>query len=83
MIGSLNIYPGTPAFVSHVPPVWYADTTVSYELGEHLNLFVGINNIGDKQPPVLGTTLVGDANVDVSLYDVQGRRYFVGLTLKL
>lgn len=83
MIGSLNIYPGTPAFVAHVPPVWYADTTVSYEFGDHLNFFVGINNIGDKQPPVLGTTLVGDANVDVSLYDVQGRRYFVGLTLKL
>ncbi|MBS0416155.1 MAG: TonB-dependent receptor [Proteobacteria bacterium] len=83
MIGGLDVYPGTAAFVKHVPPVWYVDTTFGVDLGEHVNLFAGIDNLANKQPPILGTTFVGDANVDVSLYDVQGRRYFAGVTLKL
>ena len=83
MIGGLDVYPGTAAFVKHVPPVWYVDTTFGVDLGEHVNLFAGIDNLANKQPPVLSTTFVGDANVDVSLYDVQGRRYFAGVTLKL
>jgi iron complex outermembrane recepter protein len=83
MIGGLNVYPGTPAYVTHVPPVWYADTTFGYDVGDHLNFYIGIDNLGDKQPPLIGTQFVGDANVDVSLYDLQGRRYFVGMTLKL
>ena len=36
----------------------------------------------DRQPPILGTTLVGDANTDVSLYDTLGRRYFIGARMK-
>jgi iron complex outermembrane receptor protein len=83
MIGGLDVYPGTAAFVKHVPPVWYVDTTFGVDLGDRVNLFAGIDNLADKQPPVLSTTFVGDANVDVSLYDVQGRRYFAGVTLKL
>jgi iron complex outermembrane recepter protein len=83
MIGGLDVYPGTAAFVKHVPPVWYVDTTFGVDLGEHVNLFAGIDNLANKQPPILSTTFVGDANVDVSLYDVQGRRFFAGVTLKL
>jgi iron complex outermembrane recepter protein len=83
MIGALNVYPGTAAYVSHVPPVWYVDTTFGFDVSKNMNVYVGIDNLGDKQPPILGTQFVGDANVDVSLYDVQGRRYFAGVTLKL
>jgi outer membrane receptor protein involved in Fe transport len=83
MIGALNVYPGTAAYVSHVSPVWYLDSTFGFDVNKHLNFYVGIDNLTDKQPPLIGTTFVGDANVDVSLYDVQGRRYFAGVTLKL
>jgi outer membrane receptor protein involved in Fe transport len=65
-----------------VPAVWYFDSTLSFDAGKHMNFFIGVDNLTDKQPPILGTTLVGDANVDVSLYDVAGRRFFVGGTLK-
>lgn len=82
MIGPLNVYPGVAAFVSHVPAVWYEDASLSLDVGKHVNLMIGVDNIADKQPPILGTTFVGDANVDVSLYDVEGRRYFVGATVK-
>src|SRR5262249_24517020 len=82
MIGSLDVYPGTAAYISHVPAVWYVDTNFGFDVNDHLNFFFGVNNLGDKQPPVIGTTFVGDANVDVSLYDLQGRRYYAGVTLK-
>ncbi|MFT3977987.1 MAG: TonB-dependent receptor [Sphingomonas bacterium] len=81
-VGSLNAYPGVKAYVTHVPAVWYFDTALTFDVDKRLRFMVGVNNIGDKAPPILGTTFVGDANVDVSLYDVQGRRYFVGATLK-
>ena len=82
MIGSLKAYQGVQATVMKVPAVWYEDASLSVDAGKHMNFFVGVDNISDKQPPVLGTTFVGDANVDVSLYDVAGRRFFVGATLK-
>ncbi|WP_447757899.1 TonB-dependent receptor domain-containing protein [Sphingopyxis fribergensis] len=82
MIGALDVFPGTAAFVNHVPAVWYVDTMLSADVMDELRVFMGVNNVGNRKPPVLGTTFVGDANVDVSLFDVAGRRYFVGATLK-
>jgi outer membrane receptor protein involved in Fe transport len=82
MIGGLDLYPTAVAYKTHVPAVWYVDSTVTFDIGKKLTLFAGVNNIADKQPPILGTTLVGDANVDVSLYDVAGRRYFVGASVR-
>jgi outer membrane receptor protein involved in Fe transport len=52
------------------------------ELSKSFTFFAGVNNLFDKMPPILGTTFVGDANVDVSLYDTLGRRYFAGLRVK-
>ena len=47
-----------------------------------LQLFGGVDNLFDRDPPLLGTALAGDANTDVGVYDVLGRRYFVGVRLK-
>jgi outer membrane receptor protein involved in Fe transport len=44
-----------------------------------MELFGGVDNLLDRDPPVLGTALAGDANTDVGVYDVLGRRYFLGL----
>jgi iron complex outermembrane receptor protein len=82
MIGGLDLYPTAVAYVTHVKPVWYVDSTISYDIGKHFSMVMGVNNLTDKQPPLFGTTLVGDANTDVSLYDVAGRRYFVGVSVK-
>lgn len=82
MIGSLDAYPGTLAYVSHVPAVWYVDSTLIFDVRRNMSAFFGVNNIANRKPPILGTTFVGDANVDVSLYDVAGRRFFTGVTLK-
>ncbi|HBK45890.1 MAG TPA: TonB-dependent receptor [Xanthomonadaceae bacterium] len=82
MIDKFELYPGITAAVSESPRVWYFDANASYDLNGHLEIFGGIDNIGDRQPPILGTALAGDANTDVSLYDVLGRRYFLGVRVK-
>jgi hypothetical protein len=37
----------------------------------------------DEEPPIFGFSIAGDANVDISLYDVLGRRYFGGFRVTL
>jgi outer membrane receptor protein involved in Fe transport len=84
MIGGLDAYktvrPNT--IIKSAPAVWYFDLTTNVELSKNFTFFAGVNNLFDKMPPILGTTFVGDANVDVSLYDTLGRRYFAGLRVK-
>jgi iron complex outermembrane receptor protein len=59
--------------------VTYVDFSTTVQVGEKLELFGGIDNAFDEQPPLLTSSWGGDANTDVTLYDVIGRRYFVGL----
>ena len=59
--------------------ITYVDFATTVQLGEKLELFGGIDNAFDEQPPLLTSSWGGDANTDVTLYDVIGRRYFVGL----
>ena len=82
MIGEFELTPGTTAAVERSPRAWYFDANASYDINEHLQVFAGIDNIADRQPPILGTALAGDANTDVSLYDVLGRRYFFGARVR-
>ena len=71
-----NIAASTPVVADSVT---YVDLATTVALGEKLELFGGIDNAFDEQPPLLTSSWGGDANTDVTLYDVIGRRYFVGL----
>ncbi|MCD9005885.1 TonB-dependent receptor [Luteimonas sp. XNQY3] len=82
MIDKFDLRPGITAAVAESPRQWYFDTNVSYDFTDRLQLFAGIDNVFDRQPPILGTALAGDANTDVGVYDVLGRRYFFGARLK-
>jgi outer membrane receptor protein involved in Fe transport len=59
--------------------VTYVDFATTVQVGESVELFGGIDNAFDEQPPLLTSSWGGDANTDVTLYDVIGRRYFVGV----
>jgi len=78
MIGEFNLYPGATAAVQRASPEWYLDAAATVRLREHFELFGGIDNLFDNKPPILGTALAGDANTDPSLWDVIGRRFFIG-----
>ncbi len=62
-----------------VDSITYVDLSTSVKIGEGIELYGGVDNLFDESPPLLTSSWGGDANTDVTLYDVIGRRYFVGL----
>ena len=74
-------------FISHVddffaggqaaPNYSYYDIDGSWKINDMFEIRGGVNNVGDKQPPLYTSQI--EANTDPSTYDVLGRRYFVGV----
>lgn len=80
-IPEVDLVPGAGNVVTSADAVNYFDLNASYNFTDRLQLNLGIDNITDEEPPVLGFSLAGDANVDISLYDVLGRRFYGGLRM--
>ena len=59
----------------------YFDLALSADVGEKLTLTAGVNNLFDKQPPVLGAQ-AEQANTLPSFFDVLGRDFFVGANFR-
>jgi len=59
--------------------VTYVDLVGQYDFNEQFEIYVGVDNAFDEDPPLLTSSWGGDANTDVTMYDVIGRRYFMGL----
>lgn len=83
IIPGLDLFPGAGNVVESTSGVNYIDLSADYVINDTITLFAGIDNLTDDQPPVVGFSLAGDANVDISLYDVLGRRYFAGIRVRL
>jgi outer membrane receptor protein involved in Fe transport len=64
-----NAQVGVPAY-----SLW--DLFATARFGEHLEIRGGVNNLFDKEPPFVASSQTG---IDVALYDVIGRTYYVGL----
>jgi outer membrane receptor protein involved in Fe transport len=74
----------TPEAASiHSGAVTYHNASIGYNI-EPINTFVslGVDNIFDKQPPLLYLNNVLNANTDVSTYDLLGRYYHASVTVK-
>lgn len=56
----------------------YFDLTSRWQVNDKFEFRFGVLNIADKQPPVW----TGEGATDLALYDVLGRRFFVGAHLK-
>ncbi len=50
----------------------YFDLTAAYEFNENVNITAGVNNVFDKTPPIVGSTLAFNANSPQG-YDQLGR----------
>ncbi|MCY7338838.1 MAG: TonB-dependent receptor, partial [Sphingomonas bacterium] len=57
------------------------DLTFGFEVNENLNFALGVNNIFDKKPPILGDN-AEQANTYPGVYDVLGRDFFISAGLK-
>jgi outer membrane receptor protein involved in Fe transport len=64
----------------------YNDARVSYSFSERINAFLGVNNLFDRQPCLLGQlTKHGDVgiNTNPSVYDIDGRAFYIGFNARL
>jgi outer membrane receptor protein involved in Fe transport len=85
-----GLTPGPQYFYDapHIPAVFYTDLTFAYTLksfGGDFNLFLTVNNLFDKQPPVVpvSTAFPGGAYSSlINIYDVIGRAFTLGVRFK-
>jgi outer membrane receptor protein involved in Fe transport len=69
--------------VLHFASTAYSNLSLGYNI-EPINTFVqvGIDNVFDRQPPILYQNNVLNANTDVTTYDTIGRFYRASVTVK-
>ena len=86
---SSNVNLSNPANVfpvdSHISAYDYFDLEGGFTPAPHLNLRLGVNNLADRKPPVVGFTanpLLVNGNMVAGMYDNLGRYLFLALTLK-
>jgi iron complex outermembrane receptor protein len=63
----------------------YVDLTVNYRFeatGSDIELYAGVNNLFDNDPPVVPSDFVVTQATNVNLYDTIGRYFFVGARAK-
>lgn len=71
---------GYPKIGAHT----YHNLRVGYQFGKNLELYGGITNLTDKQPPFFASGTSGTQALDTvpGYYDVFGRSYFVGAKMR-
>ena len=79
-------------FNEHLPAQNYIDLTLTARIGDHYNFRLGVNNIFDREPPIVGANgastvinacaaVVCSGNTYPQVYDALGRYIFAGVTL--
>ena len=61
----------------------YFDLTLEGRVGERWRLRLGVDNLFDTQPPLIGSGSFAAANTDPRTYDILGRRFVFSLTASL
>jgi outer membrane receptor protein involved in Fe transport len=65
-----------------LPGYNYIDLSGSYSLTKMVSLSFGINNLFDKEPPLVGDGLAATSNVPAGGYDQVGRYLFANVNVK-
>jgi iron complex outermembrane receptor protein len=75
---------GTPDPDIKIPRIYYLSGTVGYTVKPtNTKLQFGMQNITNRNPPILYQNNVLNSNTDVSTYDLLGRRFFISFNQKL
>jgi outer membrane receptor protein involved in Fe transport len=69
------------AVATGVPDTWYLDLAGRYDVLDNVSLRFGVNNLANQGPRLYNPNV--QANTDPSMYDVLGRRYFVGFDWRM
>lgn len=81
-IGDIDLRDGQTGYRDHFPGEGYLDLSMRYRVGDSFELFGGVNNLFDNEPPLLGFRMGGPVNTSEATYDIVGRRFFVGAEVK-
>jgi outer membrane receptor protein involved in Fe transport len=68
---------------THIPSKSYFDLTGSIDITDKVNFRLGINNVLDESPPIIGSSNCSGCNGNVysQTYDTLGRYWFGTLTV--
>lgn len=88
-VGKVVEEPGGTNFLpaySTIKAVDYVDLSGSWKVSKNIRLNLSVNNLFDKQPPIVGNTIgttgTNSGNTFPQNYDVVGRYFTVGATVK-
>jgi len=71
------------SFNARLPNMSYFDLSGIWDVSKHLSLRAGINNILDKDPPMVSSLLAGTGSPNTyPTYDLLGRQLFAAFTAK-
>jgi outer membrane receptor protein involved in Fe transport len=62
-----------------MPSMQYNNFAAEWSLSDHVQLYGGINNVWDEEPPMFEN---GNSNTDTARYDIAGRTYFLGASIR-
>ena len=60
----------------------YVDLNAVIRFMDTNDIVLGVNNVFDKSPPLMGNTLSGNGNTIVGFYDTLGRYFFADVTFR-
>ena len=60
----------------------YFDLNAIFRFMDTHDVVVGINNIFDKEPPLMGNTISDNGNTQIGFYEALGRYFFADVTLR-
>ena len=60
----------------------YIDLNAVFRFMETHDVIIGVNNVFDKEPPLVGNSLNTNANTIAGYYDTLGRYLFANVTLR-
>jgi len=60
----------------------YFDLNASFRFLENHDIVIGVNNVFDKEPPMIGGNLSNNANTIAGFYDTLGRYLYANATLR-
>lgn len=70
-------------FISKIKAVSYFDVSALWNLNDNFAFRAGVNNVFDKNPPLIPNAIVGGGLPNTyPLYDLLGRRLFMGITAR-
>jgi iron complex outermembrane receptor protein len=82
-VGSIS---GKAVDFNRIAAANYFDLTARFDVSDNFNMTVGVANLFDKQPPIIGTnggaTAYDSGNTYPSTYDALGRRFSVSAHVK-